>query len=54
MPATICEGGTATLSATCVTGTVTWYTAATGGVGTTGSTFTTPALLANTSYYARL
>ena len=49
---TICEGQTATLSAT-GTGNIKWYNSATAttSVGT-GSTFTTPALTATTSYYA--
>jgi gliding motility-associated-like protein len=51
---TICPGQTATFSATAVTGvTVNWYTAATGGTPIfTGNNFTTPALTANTTYYA--
>ncbi len=49
----ICQASTATLQATPSAGTVNWYTAATGGtpVGT-GTSFTTPAIPANTSYYA--
>jgi gliding motility-associated-like protein len=51
---TICPGQTATFSATPVTGvTVNWYTASTGGTAiATGNNFTTPALTANTTYYA--
>ncbi|WCT10241.1 gliding motility-associated C-terminal domain-containing protein [Mucilaginibacter jinjuensis] len=51
---TICPGQTATFTATAVTGvTVNWYTAATGGTPiATGNSFTTPALSANTTYYA--
>jgi gliding motility-associated-like protein len=50
-PASICPGNPATLTAT-ATGTVNWYSAATGGtlLGT-GNTFTTPPLSAATTYY---
>ncbi|WP_445905256.1 Ig-like domain-containing protein, partial [Flavobacterium sp.] len=48
----ICSGQTATLTATAVTGTVNWYTAATGGSSVfTGNPFTTPTLTAATSYW---
>ncbi|WP_316837630.1 gliding motility-associated C-terminal domain-containing protein [Pedobacter nutrimenti] len=49
----ICSGSTAALSATANGGTtLKWYAAATGGTAlATGSTFTTPALTANTTYY---
>jgi gliding motility-associated-like protein len=52
--ATILAGQTATFKATVVNGaTIKWYTAATGGTLVfTGSTFTTPALSTNTTYYA--
>ncbi|MBF9141277.1 beta strand repeat-containing protein [Hymenobacter properus] len=53
-PLSVCAGGTASLSATVPTGiNVRYYTAATGGtlVGT-GNPFVTPALTANTTYYA--
>ncbi|WP_461449492.1 Ig-like domain-containing protein [Mucilaginibacter sp.] len=52
--ASIYSGQTATFTATApVNATVNWYTAATGGTPVfTGNTFTTPALTANTSYYA--
>ncbi|MBR6311329.1 MAG: hypothetical protein IKR52_09075, partial [Paludibacteraceae bacterium] len=49
---TICSGTTATLTAPTVAGiTYTWYTAETGGTGTTGNSFTTPSLTNNTTYY---
>jgi len=49
----ICQNSTATLQATPSSGSVTWYTTATGGtpVGT-GNSFTTPIIPANTSYFA--
>lgn len=49
-----CQGSQATLSATVTDGvTVRWYTTATGGTPVfTGTTFTTPALNATTTYYA--
>ncbi|WPU93816.1 gliding motility-associated C-terminal domain-containing protein [Mucilaginibacter sabulilitoris] len=52
--ATILAGQTATFKATVVNNaTIKWYTAPTGGTPVfTGSTFTTPALSANTTYYA--
>lgn len=52
-PVSICTNSTATLTATGCSGTVNWYTVATGGsaVGT-GSSFTTPTLAATTTYYA--
>ncbi|MBB6111408.1 gliding motility-associated C-terminal domain-containing protein [Mucilaginibacter lappiensis] len=51
---TICSGSQATLSATVPANvTVRWYTSASGGTAVfTGATFTTPALTANTTYYA--
>jgi hypothetical protein len=53
-PLTTCAGGTATLSATTPTGvSVRYFAAATGGTAIgTGSPFVTPALTANTTYYA--
>ena len=52
-PVTVCGQSTATLQATPSTGTVSWYTQATGGTAVgTGTTFTTPAIAANTTYYA--
>ncbi|GAA3978233.1 gliding motility-associated C-terminal domain-containing protein [Mucilaginibacter dorajii] len=52
--ATINSGQTTTFKATAATNaTINWYTQATGGtVVFTGSTFTTPVLNANTTYYA--
>ncbi|WP_183566772.1 gliding motility-associated C-terminal domain-containing protein [Mucilaginibacter sp. SP1R1] len=49
-----CQGTTATLAATVPANvTVKWYTTATGGTAVfTGATFVTPALTANTTYYA--
>ncbi|TWR25233.1 gliding motility-associated C-terminal domain-containing protein [Mucilaginibacter pallidiroseus] len=49
----ICKGSPATLSVTgTANGTFAWYTAPTGGTPVfTGSTYTTPALTANTTYY---
>ena len=53
--ATICSGNTATLTATIngsIPATVTWYNAQAGGtVLGTGATFTTPVLVATTTYY---
>ncbi|MGY3091161.1 hypothetical protein ACVWYF_004227 [Hymenobacter sp. UYAg731] len=53
-PVSTCAGGTATLSATVPTGiSVRYFTAATGGTAIgTGNPFVTPALTANTTYYA--
>jgi gliding motility-associated-like protein len=52
--ATICQGQTATFTATAVSGgTIKWYADATGGVALfTGNVFTTPVLNANANYYA--
>jgi gliding motility-associated-like protein len=53
--ASICPGSSATLTATSTdaTATITWYSSATGGdVLAVSSSFTTPALSANTTYYA--
>nr|WP_170172561.1 T9SS type A sorting domain-containing protein [Hymenobacter rigui] len=52
-PVTICEGTTATLTATAATGnTIRFYDAATGGAPlATGGTFTTPALTASRQYF---
>ncbi len=50
---TVNSGQTATLTATAGNAVIKWYSAATGGTALyTGSTFTTPALTANTTYYA--
>ena len=55
---TICPGNTASLQTTAtnlVGATIEWYDAAIGGnLLATGSTFTTPALSANTDYYVRV
>jgi len=53
-PVTISCGNTATLTASGSSGTYVWFSdaAATQQVGT-GATFTTPAILANTTYYVR-
>ncbi len=48
----ICVGSTATLSATVVGGTISWYAADAGGSAlATGSSYTTPPLTSNTVYY---
>lgn len=48
----ICNGNTSTLTAT-ASGTISWYTAATGGTAiATGTLYTTPALTTTTTYYA--
>ncbi|RNI21816.1 gliding motility-associated C-terminal domain-containing protein [Rufibacter latericius] len=52
--ATICSGGTATLTATAPGGPYEWYTSATGGTPFfTGDSFTTPALTANATYFVQ-
>jgi hypothetical protein len=53
-PLSTCTGGTATLTATVPAGiSVRYFTAATGGTAVgTGNPFVTPALTANTTYYA--
>jgi RHS repeat-associated protein len=54
MPVYVCPGGTAALTAVPGSGasTVRWYTAATGGTHVfEGTTYNTPALTANTTYY---
>jgi gliding motility-associated-like protein len=52
--ATICQGSTATLTATAPGGTYQWYDAASGGTLLfTGATFTTPALMNTTNYYVQ-
>lgn len=51
---TICAGNVATLIATGSTGTYQWYDAPAGGnLLSTSSTYTTPALLTDTSYYVQ-
>ncbi|MFG4001335.1 Ig-like domain-containing protein, partial [Flavobacterium aquidurense] len=52
VPASRCDAGTLTLGATASSGTINWYTAATGGTFlTTGTTYATPSLSTTTSYY---
>ena len=52
--ASICSGSVTTLSATAPGGIYQWYDAATGGnLLATGPTFTTPTLIANTTYYVQ-
>ena len=52
--ASVCSGGIATLTPTAPGGTYAWYDAATGGnLLFTGSTFHTPALVSNTTYYVQ-
>ncbi|KAA3436864.1 gliding motility-associated C-terminal domain-containing protein [Rufibacter hautae] len=52
--ATICSGGSATLTATAPGGPYEWYTSAAGGSPFfTGDQYTTPALTANTSYFVQ-
>jgi gliding motility-associated-like protein len=54
LPATICAGNTALLSATAPGGTYQWYNAAVGGVLLqTGAGYTTPVLSATTTYYVQ-
>jgi Ig-like domain CHU_C associated/PKD-like domain/Secretion system C-terminal sorting domain len=51
-PASRCGTGTVSLGATASTGTINWYTSATGGTSVgTGASFTTPSLTATTTYY---
>jgi hypothetical protein len=51
-PVTINCNSTATLTATASGGTVRWYTAPTGGTSVfTGTSYTTPSISANTTYY---
>jgi len=50
----ICSGTSATLTANAAAGTIQWYDALTGGnLLNTGSTYTTPVLTANTTYYVQ-
>ncbi|WP_198012065.1 T9SS type A sorting domain-containing protein [Gillisia sp. CAL575] len=51
-PRSRCGTGTVVLGATASTGTINWYAAATGGASLgTGTTFTTPNISSNTTYY---
>jgi uncharacterized delta-60 repeat protein len=53
IPASRCGTGSVTLAAFSNTGTVNWYTSATGGTSVyTGNYFTTPSIAATTDYYA--
>ncbi len=52
--ATICSGGTATLTATAPGGNYEWYAAASGGTSlSANASFTTPFLLSTTTYYVQ-
>jgi gliding motility-associated-like protein len=51
---TICSGSTASLTASAAAGTIQWYDAASGGnLLKSGTSYTTPALTANTTYYVQ-
>lgn len=51
--ATVCSGGTATLTPSAPGGTYTWYAVSSGGTPlATGSSYTTPTLTTSTTYYA--
>ncbi|WP_264522353.1 T9SS type A sorting domain-containing protein [Flavobacterium sp. N1994] len=51
-PATRCDSGTVTLGAVANSGTLNWYSAASGGSSLgTGTSFTTPSLTGTTTYY---
>ena len=51
-PGSRCGSGTVTLSATSSAGTINWYSAVTGGeISGTGTSFTTPVITSNTTYY---
>jgi hypothetical protein len=50
---TICSGTSASLSATCASGTPTWYNASSVAIPFTGSPYSTPNLSANTTYNVR-
>ena len=48
-----CGAGTVVLEASSDIGTINWFTASTGGISVyTGTSFTTPSIAANTTYYA--
>ncbi|MFM7668291.1 MAG: PKD domain-containing protein, partial [Bacteroidota bacterium] len=54
-PASRCGTGTVSLAATASTGTISWFSAATGGTALgTGGTFTTPSISTNTTYYVEV
>ncbi|RYU94081.1 Ig-like domain-containing protein [Emticicia agri] len=50
---TICYNKSTTLTATCATGTVKWYNSGSSTLLGTGSTYTTPDLVSNTTYHVR-
>ena len=50
---TICSNTSASLSANCVSGNVTWYNASSVAIPFTGSPFVTPNLISNTTYNVR-
>lgn len=52
-PASVCGSGAVTLGVTPSSGTVSWYTVATGGTAiATGNSYTTPVISTTTTYYA--
>jgi PKD repeat protein len=54
-PASRCGVGTVSLAATASTGTISWFSAATGGTALgTGVSFTTPSISTNTTYYVEV
>ncbi len=54
-PASRCGTGTVSLAATASTGTISWFSSSTGGTALgTGTTFTTPSISTNTTYYAEV
>ena len=54
-PASRCGNGTVTLQASASSGTISWYSALTGGTAlATGGSFTTPSLSATTTYYVEV
>jgi PKD repeat protein len=54
-PASRCGVGTVSLAATASTGSISWFSAATGGTALgTGVTFTTPSISTNTTYYVEV
>lgn len=53
-PVTVCSGSPATISVSSPTGTHQWFTVASGGTAiATGNSYTTGALVANTTYYVQ-
>jgi PKD repeat protein len=54
-PGSRCGVGTVSLSAASATGSISWFSAATGGTALgTGATFTTPSISTNTTYYVEV